>query len=91
MKSKDYDYIDKFKEISLREICKDLYLDPSNLYAHRMSKQQVHRVRVELEKRINELSEKKDYRKIRSKKRELKRNLERGLNNEKENKFNCSF
>lgn len=75
MKSKDYDYIDRFKDISLKQICKDLYIDPSNLYAHRMNKQQVHRVRVELEKRINELSGKKDYRKIRSKKKRFRKKV----------------
>ena len=71
--NKDYEYIDKFKEISIREICKELHLDPSNLYAHRMSKYHVHKVRVELEKRVNELSIKRDYRKIRGKRKRLRK------------------
>ena len=74
--NKDYEYIDKFKAISIREVCKDLHLDPSNLYAHRMSNYHVHKIRIELEKRVNELNKKKDYRKIKGKRKRLKRKYE---------------
>lgn len=73
--NKDYEYINKFKAISIREVCQDLHLDPSNLYAHRMSNHHVHKVRIELEKRVNAIQQPKSYRKIRSKKKRIRKKV----------------
>lgn len=79
-RSKDYDYIDAFKKIRINQICKELFLDSSNLHAHRMDVRHVHRIRVELERQINELGKSKNVRKIRSKKKRLKRKYEKRKN-----------
>lgn len=78
--SKDYDYIDEFKKITLKNICEKYHIHHSNLYTHRMKPEYVHWIRVELENQVRKLN---NYnirnRKIRSKKKRIKRKYERRI------------
>lgn len=56
----DLDFIKAFQKIKLTDICKELKIDYSNLYAGRTGKVNEKRVKEELIKKYNKLLEGKD-------------------------------
>lgn len=58
-KQKDLEYIKNFSKINIRDICKELNIDKSNVYRGIASAEKIRQVKEELQKRINELEENK--------------------------------
>lgn len=56
----DMDYIRKFGKITIKGACKKMKVDCSNLFANRTSKENVKKVREEIESEIAKLYIKKD-------------------------------
>lgn len=51
----DLDFIKRFGKIHITDICKRLKIDKSNLYKRKTSKDNILKVRLELEKEIDNL------------------------------------
>ena len=54
-KEKDLKYIKEFSKITVAEICKDLKIDKSNLWAGKSNATNINKVKKEIQKRIEAL------------------------------------
>lgn len=54
-------FIAKFKNISIKEICRKLNISPKNGVALRLNARDIHRIKVELDRLIREIYDIKNY------------------------------
>lgn len=57
-KKVDLDFIKRFQKITLSQICKDLRVDKPSIYRGTASADNIRKVRLEIEKRLDELQQK---------------------------------
>lgn len=56
-KEKDFNYIKKFTNISVKQICEELHVDYASLMSKRSSAYNTKRVKDKLEEKINKIKE----------------------------------
>lgn len=56
-KQRDLKYIKDFSKINIRDICKELNIDKSNVYRGIASAEKIRQVKEELQKRVEKLNE----------------------------------
>lgn len=56
-KRKDYEFIRGFTKITLKEVCKEVKVDPNNFRKMEISKEKLHNIKLNIDNKINKLYE----------------------------------